>query len=185
MEVKDIVEVLIHSSSRPLTGKDIKYSINSDKSIDVDKIINQINDEYEKQRKGYRVERVSNGYQLLSLPDYHFYIQRLQQNNKKPRLSKPGIETLSIIAYKQPIIRSEIEHIRGVDCSGVIKNLLEKGLVTIKGRDEGIGRALLYVTTPAFLEIFGLNSLDDLPTLEELTQLVDDSNQSLVQSDEN
>ena len=81
------------------------------------------------------------------------------------------MESLSIVAYKQPITRSEVDHIRGVDSSGVMKNLLEKGLITIRGRDEGLGRALLYVTTPVFLELFGLNSLKDLPTLEELTQI--------------
>ena len=84
------------------------------------------------------------------------------------------MESLSIVAYKQPITRSEIDHIRGVDSSGVMKNLLEKGLITIRGRDEGLGRALLYVTTPIFLEFFGLNSLKDLPTLEELTQMMDE-----------
>ena len=88
------------------------------------------------------------------------------------------METLSIIAYKQPLTRIEIEHIRGVDCSGVIKNLLDKGLLAIKGRDEGLGRALLYVTTPVFLELFGLSSLKDLPTLDELTDLMDEGSHS-------
>ena len=88
------------------------------------------------------------------------------------------METLSIVAYKQPLTRIEIEHIRGVDCSGVIKNLLDKDLLAIKGRDEGLGRALLYVTTPVFLELFGLSSLKDLPTLDELTELMDEGSHS-------
>ena len=95
------------------------------------------------------------------------------------------METLSIIAYKQPVTRIEIEHIRGVDSSGVIKNLLDKGLISIKGRDENFGRALLYKTTPMFLELFGLDSLKDLPTLEELTDLMEAGSQSTVIQDEN
>ena len=185
MNMKDIIEVLIHSSIKPLNQKDINHSIDSKELIDIDNLVKEINKEYKKLKKGYRIEKVSNGYQLLSLPEYHYYIERLQQNIKKPRFTKPALETLSIIAYKQPIIRSEVEHIRGVDSSGVIKNLLEKGLITIKGRDVGIGRALLYTTTPIFLELFGLDSLIDLPTLDELTQLVDEDNHSRTQNDEN
>ena len=184
MNAKDIIEVLIHSSTKPLNQRDIDYSIDSKEPINIDDLIKGINKEYIKLKKGYRIERVSNGYQLLSLPEYHYYIERLQQNIKKPRFTKPSLETLSIIAYKQPIIKSEVEHIRGVNSSGVIKNLLEKGLITIKGRDVGIGRALLYTTTPVFLELFGLASLSDLPTLDELTQLVDTDNHSRIQNDE-
>ena len=173
MKLKNIIEVLIHSSPKPVSSKDIIYALKNIKVTNLPKIIDEINKEYKKLNKGYRIEKIGGGYQLLSISDYHPYIERLQQETKKPRFSKASIETLSIIAYKQPLTRAEVEHIRGVDSSGVIKNLLEKGLVSIKGRDEGLGRALLYITTPIFLELFGLDSLGDLPTLEELTQLVD------------
>ena len=173
MKLKNIIEVLIHSSPKPVSSKDIIYALKDIKVTNLPKIIDEINKEYKKLNKGYRIEKIGGGYQLLSISDYHPYIERLQQETKKPRFSKASIETLSIIAYKQPLTRAEVEHIRGVDSSGVIKNLLEKGLVSIKGRDEGLGRALLYITTPIFLELFGLDSLGDLPTLEELTQLVD------------
>ena len=126
------------------------------------------------------IEKIAGGYQLLSKKEYHFYIEKLLQETRKPRFSKAAMETLSIVAYKQPLTRIEIEHIRGVDCSGVIKNLLDKGLLAIKGRDEGIGRALLYVTTLVFLELFGLNSLKDLPTLDELTELMDEGSHSIL-----
>ena len=96
--------------------------------------------------------------------------------SKKPRFTKPTLEVLSIIAYKQPITRNEVEHIRGVDCSGIIRNMLEKDLIKINGRDKELGRALLYVTTPSFLEIFGMSSLKDLPTLQELSQLMEEEN---------
>ena len=173
MKLKNIIEVLIHSSPKPVSSKDIIYALKDIKVTNLPKIIDEINKEYKKLNKGYRIEKIGGGYQLLSISDYHPYIERLQQETKKPRFSKASIETLSIIAYKQPLTRAEVEHIRGVDSSGVIKNLLEKGLVSIKGRDEGLGRALLYITTPIFLELFGLDSIVDLPTLEELTQLVD------------
>ena len=183
MDIKNIIEVLIHSSPNPVSSKDIIHSIKEEDAINLSKIIEEINKEYKSLKKGYRIEKIGGGYQLLSIPDYHPYIERLQQETKKPRFSRAAIETLSIIAYKQPLTRLEVEHIRGVDSSGVIKNLLEKGLVSIKGRDEGLGRALLYITTPIFLELFGLDTLGDLPTLEELTQLINDG--SNVNEDEN
>ena len=110
--------------------------------------------------------------ELLSLPEYHLYIQRLFNRGKSVKLSRPALETLAIIAYKQPLLRLEIESIRGVECSGVIKTLIEKELVTIKGRDGGMGRALLYGTTQRFLELFGLNHLSDLPKLKEIELLM-------------
>ena len=173
MNDKDIIEVLIHSSSKPLTQKSLNYAL-KDKKVNLEKFVKDINKEYDKNKKGYRIEKISGGYQLLSHAEYHYFIERLNKENKKPRFSKAAMESLSIVAYKQPITRSEVDHIRGVDSSGVMKNLLEKGLITIRGRDEGLGRALLYVTTPVFLELFGLNSLKDLPTLEELTQIMDE-----------
>ena len=178
MSDKNIIEVLIHSSSKPLTQKSLDYAL-KDKKVNLAHLVKEINKEYEKSRKGYRIEKISGGYQLLSDSEYHYFIERLNKENKKPRFSKAAMESLSIVAYKQPITRSEVDHIRGVDSSGVMKNLLEKGLITIRGRDEGLGRALLYVTTPIFLEFFGLNSLKDLPTLEELTQIMDKGSRSI------
>jgi segregation and condensation protein B len=179
MDVKNIIEVLIHSSPSPLSQKDLNHVLD-DKKVNLEKIINEINREYEKAKKGLVIEKIAGGYQLLSKKEYHFYIEKLLQETRKPRFSKAAMETLSIVAYKQPLTRIEIEHIRGVDCSGVIKNLLDKGLLAIKGRDEGLGRALLYVTTPVFLELFGLDSLKDLPTLDELTELMDEGSHSTL-----
>ena len=181
MKIKDIIEVLIHSSPQPLSVKDIKHALDMEKSsINIDNFIKKINKEYEKLGKGYRIEKIGGGYQLLSRTDYHYYIERLQQDIKKPRFSNAALETLSIIAYKQPITRIEIEHIRGVDCSGIIKKLLEKDLIAIRGRDQGLGRALLYITSIFFLESFGLDTLNDLPTLNELTDLMDVGNNSTL-----
>ena len=176
MDDKNIIEVLIHSSSQPLTQKSVDYAV-KDKKINLKSIVSDINQEYKESNKGYRIEKVSGGYQLLSNPEYHYFIERLSKENKKPRFSKAAMESLSIVAYKQPITRAEVDHIRGVDSSGVIRKLLEKGLISIRGRDEGLGRALLYVTTPLFLDLFGLNSTKDLPTLEELTQIMEENSQ--------
>ncbi len=176
MNQKIIIEVLLHASTKPLTLKEINYVIGEIKRKDVEEIIKEINKEYEAAEKGYIIEKISNGYQLLSRSEYHHYIERLKMSNKKPRFTKATLEVLSVIAYKQPVTKNEIEHIRGVDCSGVIRNILEKGLIKIKGRDKEIGRALLYVTTPFFLEIFGMNTLKDLPTLKELSQLMEEEN---------
>ena len=185
MNLKNIIEVLIHSTPNPVFSKEIISVLEEDRIVNLPKIINEINKEYAKLDKGYRIEKIGGGYQLLSLSDYHPYIEKLQKGVKKPRFSKAAIETLSIIAYKQPLTRSEVEHIRGVDSSGIIKNLLEKGLVSIKGRDEGFGKALLYITTPIFLELFGLDTLADLPTLEELSQLLNEERNPIQNENEN
>ena len=185
MKIKNIIEVLIHSSPKPLNQKDLNYVLEDEKNVNLNNIIKELNNEYKKSNKGFLIEKIAGGYQLLSKKDYHFYIEKLLKETRKPRFSRAALETLSIVAYKQPITRVEVEHIRGVDCSGVIKNLLDKGLLRIKGRDEGLGRALLYITTSVFLELFGIDSLKDLPTLDELTQLMDEGNHSTGNQDEN
>ena len=184
MNVKNIIEVLFHSSPSPLSQKDLNHVL-GDNKIKIEDIVDEINAEYQSADKGLVIEKISGGYQLLSKKEYHFYIEKLLKEIKKPRFSSAAMETLSIVAYKQPVTRIEVEHIRGVDSSGVIKNLLDKGLLGIKGRDETLGRALLYKTTPMFLELFGLDSLKDLPTLEELTELMDEGAESTVMHDEN
>ena len=172
MEIKNIIEVLIYSSTKPVSSRDLQHAI-GDYSLKINQFIDEINKDYQISNKGLKIEKISGGFQILSNPEYHPYIEKLNQSVKRNRFSMPSIETLSIIAYKQPITKSEIEHIRGVSCSGIMKKLLDNELISIKGRDKGIGRALLYITTPFFLEVFGLDSIKDLPTLKELSQLID------------
>jgi len=114
---------------------------------------------------------VAGGYQLLTHPEYELWVRRLLNKSGRLVLSQAALEALSIIAYKQPISRVEVEAIRGVDCSGVIKNLLGKKLIRIKGRAQGPGRPLLYGTTDKFLEAFGLGKLSDMPRLAEIKEL--------------
>ncbi len=174
MNIHSLIEVLLLSNSNPLTQKildDVLGEIN--KKYNLPKIVKELNDIYVEQEKGYHIALVSGGYKFFSNKDYYIYIDKLNFNNKKNTFSQPAIETLSIIAYKQPITRLEIEHLRGVDCTGVIKNLLEKGMVIVKGRQEGLGRALLYATSKKFLEKFGLNNLKDLPSIEDMEDIIE------------
>ena len=113
-------------------------------------------------------KKLSNGYVLKTKEEYHSYISKLYNNKKKWFLSKQSLEALSIIAYKQPITKSEVEYIRGVSSDYIIKTLLEKELITIKGRDQSIGKPLLYGTSQKFLEAFGIDSISDLPNLKDI-----------------
>ena len=140
MKQKNIIELLLHSSSKPLTIKDINFVIGDITKKKVIDIIKEINDDYIKYQKGYRIKKIDEGYQLLSIPEYHYYLERLKMSSKRPRFTRASMEVLSIIAYKQPVTRNEVEYIRGVDCSGVIRNMLEKGLIKIKGREQICGR---------------------------------------------
>ena len=174
MDNKKLVEVLLFSSPEPLTQGKLNQILFDGESIDLKSAVESLNVDYTNEEKGLKVEKIGGGYQLLSHAEYHLYIQRLFNKGKKIKLSRPALEALSIITYKQPMTRIEIESIRGVECGGVIKTLIERELVTIKGRDMGMGRALLYGTTQRFLELFGLNHLSDLPKLKEINLLMSD-----------
>ena len=174
MDNKNLVEVLLFASNEPLTQNKLNQVLFDGESIDLAETVKLINGAYKSSNKGLYIDKIAGGYQLLSRPDYHMYIQRLLNKSKKVKLSKAALEALSIIAYKQPISRVEIESIRGVECGSVIKTLMEREVVTIKGRDEGVGRALLYGTTQRFLELFGLNHISDLPKLKEIDALINE-----------
>jgi len=130
--------------------------------------VKSLNEEYEKTGRSFRVEAVSGGFRVMTLPKFSTQIAALHRRQASSKLSKAGVETLAIIAYKQPITRAELEAIRGVACGEVLKSLMDRRLVTIKGRAEELGRPMLYGTTKTFLDHFGLASIKDLPTLTEL-----------------
>ena len=121
---------------------------------------------------GLRIVEVAGGYQIASRPELAQWIKRLKKVKQSSRLSKPSLETLAIVAYKQPIVKAEIEDIRGVDSSGVLKGLLDKHMIKIIGRKDVAGRPILYATTKEFLQYFGLRDISDLPTLKEFTELM-------------
>ena len=167
-----IVEALLFASPEPLTQTRINLIFESDPPK-LDDTIMELNRNYKKANQSFRIQEISGGFQITTLPKFDIWIKRMLDKSGKLALSTAAMETLAIIAYKQPISRFNVESIRGVDCSGVIKTLLSKNLVRIKGRDEGPGRPLLYATTDKFLENFGLNRISDLPKLKELADLTD------------
>ena len=131
----------------------------------------------------FRSLSVAGGYQIRTRSEYDFFVRRLIAKTGQFYLSQAALETLSIIAYKQPISRLNIESIRGVDCAGVIKTLLKKSLIKISGRDDSPGRPLIYKTTDTFLKSFGLNKLSDLPKLKEINELIENEPELLEQID--
>lgn len=134
----------------------------------VDSAVIELNQTYEQTGRSFRIESVAGGYRVMTMSKYAPDVARLRNAKVSSKLSRPAIETLAIIAYKQPMTRAELEAIRGVSCGEVLKSLLERRLITIKGRAEELGRPMLYGTTRDFLDHFGLASIKDLPTVEEL-----------------
>ncbi len=126
-------------------------------------IVGKLNAVYEQWSTPFRVERVAAGYRLFTLPQYALWLGKLHHREADLKLTPPALETLTVIAYRQPITRADVEAIRGVQCSEMIKQLMERNLVRIGGTDDSLGRPFLFVTTPQFLETFGLRDLDDLP----------------------
>ena len=174
MNYKKIIETVLLACDIPISISRIKRVI-SDLEIndkDIIGIIEKLNKDYKENEKGIYIDSVSNGYQIRTLPEFYKYIRIANNNYPKHRLSKPALEVLSIISFKQPISKSDIESIRGVDCSGLIKKLLETKIIKIKGREKKIGKALLYSTTSLFLEIFGLNNITDLPKVSEIKEII-------------
>lgn len=131
-------------------------------------LINRLNSAYEAVGAPFRVERVAAGYRILTLPHFAFWLGKLHHREAELKLSPPAMETLTVVAYRQPITRADIEAIRGVQCSEMIKQLMERGLLRIGGEDDSLGRPFLYETTRRFLEVFGLRDLEDLPLADRL-----------------
>ncbi len=164
------VEALLLAGNRPISearlaellGLDAKAADNSVRGA-----IDELNRDYESSGRAFRAQRVAGGWQLFTRPAFAPLVSRLLRDHREARLSQPALETLSIIAYRQPIMRAEIEAIRGVACGEVLRSLLERRLIKIAGRAEQPGRPMLYGTTPNFLKVFGLPGLDALPVLDE------------------
>lgn len=168
MRLTQIVEALLFASDAPLSAGDIALI---DERLDedtVEAVVAQLREEYESQERAFTIFDIAGGYQLLTRPEFAPYLERFDTVPQQTRLSAPALEVLAVIAYRQPIGRNEIEEIRGVGSSGVLKTLQDRSLIDVVGRSEGLGRPLLYGTTPKFLEHFGFRSLEDLPKPEDL-----------------
>ena len=164
----DILEALLLSTHHPLTAARLSELLKLPGTKSIRPAIKTLNEQYAAGGRAFRIEQVAGGYQILTLPQFGEALKRLHQKEADARLTKAALETLSIIAYKQPILRVDVEAIRGVACGETIRSLMEKHLVKIAGRAEEPGRPILYGTTRRFLELFGLNSLKDLPQPEGL-----------------
>ncbi|HIE35914.1 MAG TPA: SMC-Scp complex subunit ScpB [Candidatus Omnitrophica bacterium] len=170
-KIKSIIESLLFINEKSIGVEELKQVIEIDKK-EIEKYIEELSQEYQRRNAGICIVKVAGGYQMCSLPNNESWIKKMYKEKYKYKLSSASLETLAIIAYKQPITRMEIEAIRGVNVDGVIKHLLDLGLIKIAERKKVIGRPFMYTTTRKFLEYFGLNSLDDLPNLEEFVGLV-------------
>jgi segregation and condensation protein B len=164
-----IVEALLFSADTPLSAARIGEIAGVGSITQVRLLICDLNDKYKAAGLSFRIEEIARGYQMLSLPKFQPWIAKLNKSQAQTRLSAAALETLSIVAYKQPVIRAEIEAIRGVAGGEVLNRLREMGLIKIVGRAEIVGRPMLYGTTRKFLDIFGLSDLNDLPPMESLT----------------
>ncbi len=168
----NIVLALLFAADEPLSARKIAAIVEDVTSADVKQAIDAWNARADQESWSIAIEQVAGGYRLATRPEYAPYVSRLYQGRRRFRLSRAGLETLAIIAYKQPITRAEIESIRGVGAGSVVANLMERSLVEITGKAKVLGAPFLYGTTPAFLEYLGLNSLKDLPSMEDLEALL-------------
>jgi segregation and condensation protein B len=197
MELKSVLEAVLFSAQKPLSlkelrdvfatavehadGNELARSLKKVKEEELTTALEELSAEHESANRSYRLVCIAGAWQFVTQPEYAPWLKALVGHKlRPPRLSQPGLETLSIIAYRQPLTRAEIEQVRGVTVDGVMQTLLERGLVEQVGRAEVVGRPMTYGTTALFLEYFGLRSLEDLPAADELRRIVIQKPESLV-----
>src|SRR5690242_18837044 len=168
-ELKAIVEAVIFASPEPLTPKAIYKLLDAEPKEDVDAAIAALKQDYER-AGGLQLVEVAGGYQIVTRPDLHEWVRRLFHERSTQKLTAQALETLAVIAYRQPVTAAEITEIRGVNTSGVLNTLLERHLIKIVGRKQVVGRPFMYSTTKEFLIRFGLNDVGDLPKVEDMAE---------------
>jgi segregation and condensation protein B len=162
------VEAALLAADEPLSLRRLAAAAGLADSAEVRRLVRRLRELYEQDGSAFQVEELAGGFQLLTRPEYHPWLARLRRAANEMRLTAAARETLAIVAYRQPIARADVEAIRGVQSADMLHQLMEKGLVRIAGREESLGRPVLYGTTKKFLQMFGLRSLHDLPQAEEL-----------------
>ncbi len=182
LQLKRTVEALLFASDKPVSATRICTAI-GDEEVPVEEIVEQLNQEYAEADRAFFIMAVAGGYQLVTRKEFEPYVKQLYVSSSRMRLSQAALEALSIIAYKQPVSRPNIDAIRGVNSDGVLRTLLERNLIVVKGREEQPGRPLLYGTSDEFLRYFGLNSLKDLPKLREIDELLHSDKELTVLGD--
>ncbi|OGW80832.1 MAG: SMC-Scp complex subunit ScpB [Omnitrophica bacterium RIFCSPLOWO2_12_FULL_44_17] len=172
---KRIIEAILFTASRPVTISDFKRVLPELRATEIESLVRELQTEYEAQGSSFRIQEIAGGFECATEPKYAPWIMKLELQRRSKHATQSALETLSILAYKQPVTRAEIEELRGVDVSGVMSTLMERDLIKIVGRKEVPGRPFLYGTTQKFLEHFGLKSLKDLPDISEIRTLVENS----------
>lgn len=170
--LKQIVEALIFASDQPLSEARIRSCIDELDGQPFDGIVEELNSEYRDSGRSFTIVKVAGGYQFTTPPAFAKWIKRLYHGRVQSKLTQASLEVLSVVAFRQPISRTEIDAIRGVNSGGVLKNLLERRLITIAGRATTVGRPLLYKTTDEFLRYFGINDISDLPKPKEIEEIL-------------
>jgi len=170
---KRVVEALLFASGRPLVIQEIRKIVPEASAKEIERTIAELKEEYMREGRSFELIEIAGGWEIVTRKEYATWLARLELQKKIRQASRSALETLSILAYKQPVTRAEIEEIRGVDISGVLATLLERGFVKIVGKKEVPGRPFLYGTTEKFLEHFGLKSIKDLPPIGEIKTLVE------------
>ena len=171
-ELARVVEAVLFAADAPVTLDRLAEIIPDADRSQIRKAVEELSDHYSREEHSFEISGVAGGWQLYCRPVYSKWVRELHKGRMAARLSQAALETLAIVAYRQPIVRTEIEGVRGVDSSGVLATLLRRNLVTIAGRAPGMGRALMYRTTKEFLIYFGLSSISDLPRLEEFAEVL-------------
>jgi len=191
VDASAVVEAILFSTDVPLSARKLSQMLGVGSVGDVVSHIESLNDMYDQHSRSFHIECIANGYQMLTRPAYDVWVKKLHKSRADSRLSAAALETLAIVAYKQPILRADVESIRGVAAGDMLVRLREVDLVKIVGRAEEIGRPMLYGTTNKFLVVFGLASVKDLPKLEdgrrpsaESLQVVSDANVNTISSEE-
>ena len=168
--LKAIVESLLFASDTPITIDRIKSVLEVTDRKAIRETLTSLVEEYESIKRGFFLTEIAGGFQFRTRPEFREWIRRLKET-RPARLSRAALETLAIIAYKQPVLRSDLEYLRGVDCGGTLRTLLERKLIRVLGRKNLPGRPIIYGTTKQFLELFDLKDLRGLPTLQDLKDL--------------
>ncbi|MDP8260034.1 MAG: SMC-Scp complex subunit ScpB [Candidatus Gygaella obscura] len=170
--IKSIIEALLFVNEQPINLEQIKAIFDEADIKSIRAALTQLQDDYVQQDRGIRIIEIAGGFQMVTHSECVHFLKKFYSKRQLSRLSTPALETLAIIAYKQPISRQEIELIRGVNVDGVVSSITERGLIRITGRRESLGRPFVYGTTKKFLEYFGLKSLSDLPKIEDFSKMV-------------
>ena len=169
--LKTIVEAMLFATEDPISAERLAEAAGEDVAVGMIRdAVKELMADYDAQGRAFTIEEIAGGFQLFTRPEYNTYLKKIVRARSEARFTQAALETLAIIAYKQPVMRAEVEDIRGVACGDMIRTLMEKGLVRIAGRGEQLGRPLLYGTTKKFLQAFGLSSTKDLPDSKQLVE---------------